>query len=111
MATYSVTVQGGVYKIIGRAFAADGNNDSLWLRIVDSTGQMVPTNTDNHSSGWVRWNGINSNVEWHWEDVFSDDDSGNPTVHFTMAAGTYTLEIAYRDGCRLDAFVITDKLD
>ena len=62
-------------------------------------------------SGWVRWNGINSNVEWHWEDVFSDDDSGNPTVHFTMAAGTYTLEIAYRDGCRLDAFVITDKLD
>jgi hypothetical protein len=114
VATYSVTVQGGVYKIIGRAFAADGSNDSFWLRILDSTGQIVPTNTTNHSSGWVMWNGImeleDDNVEWHWEDVFSDDDS-DLTVHFTMAAGTYTLEIAYRDGCKLDAFVITDKLD
>jgi hypothetical protein len=111
VATYSVTVQGGIYKIIGLTFAADGSNDSLWLRILDSTGQMVPTNTVNHASGWVRWNGINSNVQWHWEDVFSNDDPGNPIVHFTMVAGTYTMEIAYRDGCKLDAFVITDKLD
>jgi len=114
VATYSVTVQGGVYKIIGRAFAADGSNDSFWLRILDSTGQIVPTNTTNDPSGWVRWNGImeleDDNVEWHWEDVFSDDDD-DLTVHFTMATGTYTLEIAYRDGCKLDAFVITDKLD
>ena len=111
MATYTITVQGGIYKIIGLVFAADGSNDSLWLRILDSTGQMVPTNTVNHTSGWVRWNGINSDVQWHWEDVFSNDDPGNPTVHFTMAASTYTLEIAYRDGCKIDAFVITDKLD
>jgi len=114
VATYSVTVQGGVYKIIGRPFAADGSNDSFWLRILDSTGQIVPTNTTNHSSGWVKWNGIreleDDNVQWHWEDVFSDDDD-DLTVHFTMATGTYTLEIAYRDGCKLDAFVITDKLD
>jgi len=49
-------------------------------------------------------------VQWHWEDVFSDDD-GDLTVHFTMATGTYTLEIAYRDGCKLDAFVITSELE
>jgi hypothetical protein len=114
VATYSVTVQGGVYKIIGRAFAADGSNDSFWLRILDSTGQIVPTNTVNDASGWARWNGIkglqDDNVEWHWEDVFSDDD-GDRTVHFTMAAGTYTLEIAYRDACKLDAIVITDDVD
>jgi len=110
VATYSVTVRGGVYKIIGRSFAADGSNDSFWLRILDSTGQIVPTNTTNDPSGWVKWNGIDDNVEWHWEDVFSDDDS-DLTVHFTMATGTYTLEIAYRDGCKLDAFVITEELD
>jgi len=111
VATYSVTVQGGIYKIIGRAFAADGSNDSFWLRILDSTGQIVTTNTINDSSGWVKWNGINDNdnVQWHWEDVFSDDD-GDLTVHFMMATGTYTLEIAYRDGCKLDAFVIS-KID
>jgi len=109
VATYSVTVQGGIYKIIGRAFAADGSNDSFWLRILDSTGQKVTTNTINDSSGWVKWNGIDDNVQWHWEDVFSDDD-GDLTVHFMMATGTYTLEIAYRDGCKLDAFVIS-KID
>jgi len=111
VAAYSVTVQGGIYKIVGRVFVADNGNDSFWLRILDSTGQMVPTNTNNHSSGWVRCNNLDSNVEWYWEDVFSVDDPGNPTVHFTMAAGTHTLEFAYRDGCKLDAFVITDKLD
>jgi hypothetical protein len=33
---------------------------------------------------------------------------GGKTVLFTLPAGTYTLEIAYReDGCLLDALVIT----
>ena len=43
-----------------------------------------------------------------WEDVFSDDDTDSPTVEFTMPAGTYTLELRYReDESQLDALVIT----
>ncbi len=39
-------------------------------------------------------------------------DDGNAKVQFTMAAGTCTLEIAYReDGALLDSILITDNID
>jgi len=107
VATYTFTAQGGIYRIIGRVNEVEG--DSFWVRILDGAGQMVPTNTANHASGWVRWNGFDPG--WHWVDVFSSDDAGDPTVEFTLVAGTYTLQIAYREtGTLLDAFVITDKI-
>jgi hypothetical protein len=47
----------------------------------------------------------------YWHDVFSDDDDEDATVLFTLPAGTYTLEIGYRqDGAKLDAIVIS-KID
>ena len=106
-ATYVFQVKGGVYKIIGRVIAPSGSDNSFWFRIQGAT-----TNTTNHPSGWVRWNGIEQGSDWHWDDVHSDDDPNDPTVEFTLAAGTYTLEIAYReDGALLDRFLITDNLD
>jgi hypothetical protein len=44
---------------------------------------------------------------WGWEDVFSSDDD-DVTVEFTLEAGTYTLEIRYRENeSQLDALMIT----
>jgi hypothetical protein len=105
VATYDITVDGGTYVIFCRTIAPNGNDDSFWLRIPGAT-----TQTNNHSSGWVRWDVIDS-TDWSWGRVQSMDN-GNAMVQFTMDAGNYTLEIAYReDGALLDAIYITDDLD
>jgi hypothetical protein len=58
---------------------------------------------------WVR-NDIAGGSDWHWDVVHSSED-GNKEVEWTMSAGTYTLNIAYREeGALLDAIVIT-KID
>jgi hypothetical protein len=104
--SYSITVIGGTYRILARVITPGGADDSFWIRIQNAT-----TNTNNHASGWIIWNGIPAGAEWHWAEVYSSDD-GDKTVHFTMPAGTYTLEIGYReDGALLDALIITDKLN
>ena len=105
VATYSITVQGGVYRLVGRVIIPSG--DSFWLRIPDAT-----TQTTNHpASGWVRWSDPANGDTWHWENVFSGDDAGQ-TVQFTLAAGTHTLEIARReDGALLDAILITTDIE
>jgi len=85
--------------------APSGTDDSFWLRIQGAT-----TQTTNDPSGWGRW-GVDNGSNWHWAEVESMDDD-DQTVEFTLAAGTYTLEIAYReDGTLLDRFLITDNLD
>ncbi len=106
IATYNFAVQGGTYKVSGRINILNGN--SFWVRI---QGAAIPVETELHSSGWVRWNDPPDAANWFWNDVFSDDDDENATVLFTMPAGTYTLEIAYReDGALLDIIVIS-KID
>ena len=107
-ATYVFYTDVGVYKIIARVVTPTTSDDSFWFRIQGAT-----TNTNNHSSGWVRWTAIDTQfgTDWHWDEVHSNDDN-NQTVHFTLARGTHTLEIAYReDGALLDAFIITDDLN
>jgi hypothetical protein len=105
VATYDITVDGGTYVIFCRTIAPTGTDDSFWLRIQGAT-----TQTNNHSSGWVKWDVIES-TEWSWVHVQSMDD-GNTKVEFTMSAGDYTVEIAYReDGALLDAIYMTDDLD
>lgn len=99
IATYKFTVKEGTYKVRGRVMTRV-DADSFWIRIRGAT-----TQTTNHPSGWVRWNGLQDG-DWHWEDVFSSDDS-DKTVLFTMKSGTYTLEVAYREETSLlDALVI-----
>jgi hypothetical protein len=108
VATYSFTVQGGVYKLTGRVIIPDG--DSFWVRI---PGASIPAETELDPSGWVRWSDPPNGNNWHWEDVFSGDNVGgdDATVFFTLPAGTHTLEIARReDGALLDVIVIS-KVD
>jgi len=101
IATYSLTVpEDGVYRLAIRVIITGGSN-SFWFRIPG----MV-TNTTNHASGWVRFNGISDGDAWHWDEVRSSDD-GDSVVDFTLSAGTHTLEIARReDGTLLDAIAL-----
>jgi len=104
IATYSFTVGGGTYRISART-KVPSDSDSFWVRIQGAT---IPAETEIHSSGWVQWNGIPDTGRWSWSEVFSDDDNENGVVLWTMAPGTYTLEIAYReDGAQLDAIVVS----
>ena len=106
IATYTFTVQGGIYKVSGRLKIPGGSN-SFWVRI---RGATTPAETELHSTGWVRWNDMPDTGNWLWSDVFSNDNVGtdDPTVLFTMPTGTYTMEIARReDGAQLDVIVIS----
>jgi hypothetical protein len=94
------TVTGGKYKLLFRVLIP-GDNNSVWVRIADGT-----TQTNNHASGWVRFNDIAAGETWHWDEVHSSDD-GNQVVEWTLAPGTHTLEIAYREaGAQVDVIVI-----
>ena len=101
LATYSITVpEDGVYQLAFRVIITGGSN-SFWVRIPG-----MATNTTNHASGWVRFNGISDGDAWHWDVVHSDDDN-QQEVEFTLSAGTHTLEIARReDGTLLDAIAV-----
>ena len=101
LATYSITVpEDGVYRLAFRVIITGGSN-SFWVRIPG-----MATNTTNHASGWVRFNGISDGDAWHWDVVHSDDDN-QQEVEFTLSAGTRTLEIARReDGTLLDAIAV-----
>jgi hypothetical protein len=106
LATYKFTVKGGTYAIRVREIVPSTSSDSWWVRIQGAT-----LNAKIHASGWIQWNNAPVAQSWAWNSIISTDDGGK-TVLFTMPAGTYTLEMAYReDGCLLDALVITDKLD
>jgi hypothetical protein len=104
LVTYSFTVTGGTYTLAGRVITS-GTNDSFWLRIPGAT-----TQTTNHTSGWIQWNGITVEGNWGWEQVWSSNDNGT-VVEFTMPAGTYTLELKYRENAsQIDAWLLT-KID
>ncbi len=103
IATYTFTVPGGTYQVLGRVIAPAGASDSFWVRIQDA-GIEVET----HPSGWLLWSIAQKGSTWHWTSVNSwVAGPGRQTVLFTMPAGTYTLELAYREsGTLLDAFAI-----
>ena len=107
IATYTFTAPAGVYKMICRVWK-NGGNDSFWINISDSSSPQI-----GRADGWVKWNGLSENGIWFWDEVHDDLGGGNkPIVHFTLAGGTHTLQIARREKkTYLDAFVITDDLD
>jgi len=101
LATYQFTVQGGTYMIRAREIVPAATADSWWVRIQGAT-----LNTKIHASGWIQWNNAPIKQSWAWNSIYSSDDGGK-TVLFTMPAGTYTLEMAYReDGCLVDALMV-----
>lgn len=102
-ATYTFTVAGGTYMMSCRIIIPAG--DSFWFRIQGATTQTV-----NHSSGWIRWSDPPDSDVWYWHDVFSAEDNGE-TVLFTMAPGTYTLEVAYREDAALMDAILISKID
>ncbi|MBN2591261.1 MAG: carbohydrate binding domain-containing protein [Sedimentisphaerales bacterium] len=96
----------GTYKVFVRVKLATDtvDDDSSYARIDGAT----------YSSGadWIKWNNNTAYVgtDWEWTAIFNNDD-GDAQVEFTMDAGQYDLEIAYReDGMYFDAILITDDL-
>ena len=86
IATYTLDVTGGTYRLDLRVITYSGSN-TLWVRMPTADG----------NADWV-----NANMalidSWHWETV-----SGT----YTLAAGTHTLEIARReDGALVDAITL-----
>ena len=115
IASYIFTVEeDGQYIVNLReaAFFNGGWKNSFWVRIA---GDDVTTNIDADlgEDGWINFNeferGFTGGVGywWVWDQVHNDLSSVYTPVTFTLPAGTYTLEIAYRErGAKLDAIEI-----
>ena len=106
-ATYTFRAKGGTYKMLGRVSISSAAFDSFWIRIPGwSSPQII------RGDGWVKWNSISMQqvaIPWQWWEVFNDDAGGD--LHFTLSAGTHTLEIVRREPATfIDGFVITDNL-
>ncbi|MFC1604794.1 discoidin domain-containing protein [Planctomycetota bacterium] len=109
IATYNFSAPEGVYKILLRAIAPTGDDDSCWVRITTATSQ-THEDPDQPGTGWVRFNGIENSNEWLWDEVHSNDHD-DAVVNWTLPAGEHTLEIGKReDGTLFDAILITDDL-
>jgi len=109
IATYNFTAPKGVYKVLLRAIAPTGEDDSCWVRITTATSQ-THEDPDQPGTGWVRFNGIENSNEWLWDEVHSNDHD-DAIVNWTLPEGENTLEIAKReDGLMIDAVLITDDL-
>ena len=105
IATYRFTVKGGVYKLQGRVIEPAANGNSFWVRLPGATLNTTPAAAEN---GWMNWGFPAGARTWQW----SEFANGATGIRCTLAAGTYTLEIAYReDGARLDAIVIMDAAE
>jgi poly(beta-D-mannuronate) lyase len=97
IATFNFSASGaGTYKVWGRVIAPTNGDDSFWVRM--------------DSGAWVNWNNIPVGGAWHWDDVHNGA-AGNVLVTYNLAAGSHTLQFAYReDGTRLDRLLVTNDL-
>jgi regulation of enolase protein 1 (concanavalin A-like superfamily) len=91
-----IVTTAGDHKVWGRVIAPTTSDDSFWVRV--------------DTQPWVQWNNIVNGTGWHW-DVVHNSAAGDAVVLFNLAAGSHTLEIAYReDGTKLDRLLITNQL-
>lgn len=91
IATYSVDVTGGVYRLDLRVITYSGSN-SLWIRMPSASTQ----------NDWINF-GPAVDEDWNWVSVPGD---------FTLPAGTHTLEIARREsGALVDAITFVRLAD
>jgi len=91
IATYTLDVTGGVYRLDLRVITYSGSN-SLWIRIPSASTQ----------NDWINF-GPPVDEDWNWVSVPGD---------FTLPAGTHTLEIARREsGALVDAVTLVRLSD
>jgi hypothetical protein len=84
----------GAYTVWGRVIIANNSDDSFWVRM--------------DGGPWTKWNEIETGSSWHWARLHDSDDDDR-VVSYTLAAGSHTLTVAYReDGARLDRVLITN---
>jgi len=103
-ATIPFTVAGGTYTARFRV-GFPGGDDSCWVRIQGATVQSDVTPL---ADGWLHFNDIPTGDFWHWSQEVKHEGGAEPPVEFTLAAGTYNLEIAYRGAdLRIDAIVFS----
>jgi len=107
-ATYTFTVEGGIYKVSCRIIIPAG--DSFWVRIPGATNLTPGEDPGNPGTGWVRWSDPPNSEGWYWEDVFSGDHD-EEVANWTLPAGTHTLEIAYREDAALMDAIVISKVD
>jgi hypothetical protein len=88
----------GTYKVWGRFLAPSTSDDSVWVRM-------------DGAATWTQWNNIaNGSTTWRWDPVH-DTLAADAPVTYNLAAGSHTLEIAYReDGTKVDRLLITNDL-
>jgi len=92
IATYEVTLAEGKYVIWCRVAIPVANQDAWWIRIQGATSDRAL-----HTSGWDQWNALPAGTGWHWDDVHSSSPATTAFITWTMPAGKYTIEVAYRD--------------
>jgi hypothetical protein len=93
-ATWSFNVlEPGRHRVWARVIAATVDDDSFWVRV--------------DAGAWIKWNNIPLGATWHWA-ALAD---GAAVVELDLAAGSHTLELAYReDGTKLDRWFITSNV-
>ncbi len=91
--TYTFEViSAGVYKVFGRAVAADGVSDSFFVKM-DNENEDI-------------WDISNSN-SWTWSKINGRSHGGE--MSYNLAVGTHTLVIRAREGgAKLDKLIITN---
>ncbi|MEM8738824.1 MAG: hypothetical protein AAGG38_10165, partial [Planctomycetota bacterium] len=99
VATYHFNVpagEDGDYIVWGLTSAPTAGDNSFWVRM--------------NGGAWVKWY-VPVTTAFRWDDVH-DTSNGSATQVYSLAAGSHTLEIAYReDGTRLDLLYFTKNGD
>ena len=83
-------------KVWARAVAPDTSSDSFWVRV--------------DRGAWMNWNNIRPAGPCGWDDVH-DSAAGGAGRIFDLAAGSHTVEFAYReDGAEVTRLLLSDDL-
>jgi hypothetical protein len=96
--SFSVT-SAGTYTVWGHFLVgpSTSSDDSLWVRI--------------DTGSWTQWNDLYpriGNSGYGWDSVH-DTPNGNAEVTYSLAAGSHTLEVAYREnGLKMDRFLLSN---